>query len=58
MLIFTDSIQVFVFTTNHHLNRVGGLNLSRNSVGRLTERPGMTEDIKQQYINNNNLLYF
>ena len=35
MLIFCAFIQVYVFTTNHHLNRLGGLSLPRKSVVRL-----------------------
>ena len=45
MLNFYDFIQVFVFTTNHHLNRLGGLSLPRKSVVRLTDRPDMTLDV-------------
>ena len=45
MLIFCDFIQVFVFTPNHHLNRLGGLSLPRKSVVRLTDRPDMTLDV-------------
>ena len=45
MLNFCDFIQVYVFTTNHHLNRLGGLSLLRKSVVRLTDRPDMTLDV-------------
>ena len=45
MLNFCDFIQVFVFTPNHHLNRLGGLSLPRKSVVRLTDRPDMTLDV-------------
>ena len=40
------------------VNRLGGLNLPRKSVVRLTDRPDMTKmftvDVKQQCNNNNN----
>ena len=36
------------------VNRLGGLSLSRKSVVRLTDRPDMTVDVKQQHNNNNN----
>ena len=45
MLNFGDFIQVYVFTTNHHLNRLGGLSLPRKSVVRLTDHPDMTVDV-------------
>ena len=45
MLYFCDFIQVFVFTRNHHLNRLGGLSLPRKSVVRLTDHPDMTLDV-------------
>ena len=45
MLNFYDFIQVFVFTTNNHLNRLGGLSLPRKSVVWLTDRPDMTSDV-------------
>ena len=45
VLNFCDFIQVFVFTRNHHLNRLGGLSLPRKSVVRLTDRPDMTLDV-------------
>ena len=45
MLNFCDFIQVFVFTRNHHLNRLGGLSLPRKSVVRLTDRPDMASDV-------------
>ena len=45
MLNFCDFIQVCVFTTNYHLNRLGGLSLPRKSVVRLTDRPDMTLDV-------------
>ena len=37
------------------VNRLGGLSLPRKSVVRLTDRPDMTVDVKQQYNNNNNM---
>ena len=36
------------------VNRLGGLSLPRKSVVRLTDRPDMTLDVKQQYNNNDN----
>ena len=45
MLNFCDFIQDYVFSTNHHLNRLGGLSLPRKSVVRLTDRPDMTLDV-------------
>ena len=33
------------------VNRLGGLSLPRKSVVRLTDRPDMTLDVKQQYNN-------
>ena len=35
------------------VNRLGGLSLPRKSVVRLTDRPDMTVDVKQQHNNNN-----
>ena len=37
------------------VNRLGGLSQPRKSVVRLTGRPGMTFDVKQQCNNNNTL---
>ena len=38
------------------VNRLGGLSLPRKSVVRLTDRPEMTLEVKQQCNNNNNKL--
>ena len=45
MLNFCDFIQVYVFTTNHHLNRSGDLSLPRKRLIRLTDCPDMTLDV-------------
>ena len=45
MLIFCDFIQFYLFTTNQHLNCLGGLSLPRKSAVRLTDRPNKTLDV-------------